>query len=116
MKQGLFGRRSERIDAGQLNLYQTESAELPAPPPQEIAAHERAKPAPGHGRSRFAEHLPREVIELDVLEAERVCPDCGKPMHAIGADTSERGHIVPARIVVRRYVRAKCQWTRYPSA
>lgn len=107
LKQGLFGRRSERIEAGQLNLYQAESAELPAPPPQEIAAHERAKPAPGHGRARFAEHLPREVIELDVPEAERVCPDCGKPMHAIGADTSERGHVVPARIVVRRYVRAK---------
>jgi transposase len=107
LKQGLFGRRSERIDAGQLNLYQTESAELPAPPPQEIAAHERAKPAPGHGRARFAEHLPREVIELDVPEVERICPDCGKPMRAIGADTSERGHIVPARIVVRRYVRAK---------
>ena len=107
LKQGLFGRRSERIEAGQLNLYHADGVEPPAPPPQEIAAHERAKPAPGHGRARFAEHLPREVIELDVPEAKRICPDCGKPMHSIGADTSERGHIVPARIVVRRYVRAK---------
>lgn len=106
LKQGLFGRRSERIENGQLDLYQAANVELPAPAPQQVAAHERAKPA-GHGRARFAEHLPREVIELDVPEAERVCPDCGKPMHAIGADTSERGHIVPARIVVRRYVRAK---------
>lgn len=107
LKQGLFGRRSERIDPGQLDLYQGASVELPAPPPQEIAAHERAKPAAGHGRARFAEHLPREVIELDVPEPERICPDCGKPMHSIGADTSERGHVVPARLVVRRYVRAK---------
>jgi transposase len=107
LKQGLFGRRSERIENGQLDLYQGANVELPAQPPQEIAAHERAKPAAGHGRARFAEHLPREVIELDVPEAERICPDCGKPMHAIGADTSERGHIVPARIVVRRFVRAK---------
>jgi transposase len=105
LKQGLFGRRSERIENGQLDLYQSANVELPAPP-QQVAAHERAKPA-GHGRARFAEHLPREVIELDVPEAERTCPDCGKPMHAIGSDTSERGHIVPARIVVRRYVRAK---------
>lgn len=107
LKQGLFGRSSERVGTGQLGLYSTKGAELPSPPPQEVAAHERARPKPGHGRAPFPDHLPREVIELDVPESERICPDCGKPMHTIGADTSERGHIVPARIVVRRYVRAK---------
>lgn len=107
LKQGVFGRRSERIDPGQLDLFAAGNAPMPAPPVQEVAAHERARAGHGHGRASFAEHLPREVIELDVPEHERICPDCGKPMRAIGADTSERGHIVPARIVVRRYVRAK---------
>jgi transposase len=107
LRHGAFGRRSERIDPGQLDLFAGASAALSTPPIQEVAAHERTKPGHGHGRARFAEHLPREVIELDVPERERICPDCGKPMQAIGADTSERGHIVPARIVVRRYVRAK---------
>ncbi len=44
---------------------------------------------------------------LDVPEAERVCPDCGKAMNALGEDITERGHVVPALIVVRRYVRKK---------
>lgn len=110
LKQGLFGRRSERIEPGQLDLYlgaRSSEVALPAPLVQEVAAHSRLKPDQGHGRARFAEHLPRERIELDVPEDERICPDCGKTMHAIGADESERGHIVPARIVVRRYVRKK---------
>lgn len=36
-----------------------------------------------------------------------MCPDRGKPMRAIGEDITERGHVVPGRIVVRRYVRKK---------
>ena len=47
------------------------------------------------------------MIELDLPEAERTCPSCGKAMRAIGEDVTERGHIVPVRIVVRRYVRRK---------
>ena len=47
------------------------------------------------------------MIELDVPETERACPDCGKAMRAIGEDITERGHVVPAQIVVRRYVRKK---------
>jgi len=112
LKQGLFGRRTERLDPGQLSLYLNGAQPqgvLPSDPPTivESPAAEHAKTEAGHGRARFAEHLPREVIELDVPECERSCPDCGKPMRAIGADVSERGHVVPAQIVVRRFVRKK---------
>lgn len=110
LKQGLFGRRTERIDPAQLSLYLNGAApqiELPqAPEPTAAPIATRTKPA-GHGRAHFPEHLPREIVDLDVPESDRVCPDCGKPMRPIGEDTSERGHVVPARIVVRRYVRKK---------
>ena len=112
LKQGLFGRRTERLDPGQLSLYLNGAppeCALPVelPTPTEVPAQAPAKSERGHGRARFAENLPREVIELDVPEAERTCPDCGKPMRSIGEDVSERGHVVPAHIVVRRYVRKK---------
>jgi len=110
LKLGLFGRRSERLDPGQLDLYVKPAEGASAEEPPAIAAvpeADHAKRKPGHGRARFAAHLPREVIALDVPEAERICPDCKKPMRAIGEDVSERGHIVPARIVVHRYVRKK---------
>ena len=106
LRMGLFGRRSERIDPGQLALFEVgERPEVkeeagPAPAP----AGKRSK---GHGRARFPDSLPRETIEVDVPEDERSCPDCGKAMRPFGEDTCERGHIVPARIVVRRYVKKK---------
>src|SRR5438046_1710356 len=112
LKLGLFGRRTERLDPGQLNLYMNgataESALAQDPPTvSQAPATQHAKTDRGHGRARFAEHLPREVIELDLPETERVCPNCGKPLRAIGEDVTERGHVVPAQIVVRRYVRKK---------
>jgi transposase len=111
LKQGLFGRRTERIAPGQLDMYLLGSAhdlvlqQTVSAPTNETAPSR--PPVRGHGRAQFPEHLPREVVELDVPEAERICPDCGKPMRSIGADTTERGHVVPARIVVRRFVRQK---------
>lgn len=109
LKQGLFGRKSERLDHGQLALFL--NGDMPQAQEPELASSETAVPRKsiehGHGRARFAADLPRETIELDVPETERVCPCCGKAMHLIGEDVSERGHVVPARIVVRRYVRKK---------
>jgi transposase len=111
LKLGVFGRRSERIEPGQLDLYRQGSA--PDPDLPQTPAPTTGVSAPpcaenhGHGRARFSESLPREIIELDLPEAERACPDCGKTMRAIGEDVTERGHVVPARIVVRRYVRKK---------
>ena len=106
---GRFGRLSERLDPGQLSFV--EQGEPPEPPAEESAppANERKKNRrkPGHGRGTFPEHLPREIIELEVPEEERICPCCGAAMRPIGEDVCERGHIVPAKLVVRRYVKKK---------
>ncbi len=109
LKQGVFGRRTERIDSGQLDLYRQGSPLEFSLPESPAPTNRTAKPTVnrGHGRTQFPEHLPRETVELDVPEGERACPDCGKAMRAIGEDVTERGHLVPARIVVRRYVRKK---------
>ena len=112
LKQGLFGRKSERLDPGQLALFlRGDESVADAPAIVESSSSEasavRKQAAPGHGRSHFPEHLPRDTIPLDVPEAERACPCCGKQMRAIGEDITERGHMVPARIVVRRFVRKK---------
>ena len=104
-----FGRQSERLEPGQLSFF--EQGEPPAPPAEESAPPadkgKRKKRKPGHGRGIFPDHLPREIIELDVPEEERICPCCGAAMRPIGEDVCERGHIVPAKLVVRRYVKKK---------
>lgn len=104
----LFRQKSERLDASQLRLFteQLTTAEDEAPaPPKDPPAPKTARK--GHGRAPFAEDAPRVVIDVDLPASERTCEQCGKALVVFGEDTCERGHIVPARIVVRRYVRKK---------
>ena len=107
LRRGLFGRKRESFDPNQLRFFdETPVAEVEY---EEIVLPERKvkRKKPGHGRAPFPEHLPRETIQLDVPEAERCCAECGEGMKPIGEDVTERAHIVPAKLVVKRYVRAK---------
>lgn len=111
MQRHIFGRRRESIDPKQLLLFESGMAALDQLE-REAQAVKPTPPAPkpktkGHGRKPFADHLPREEIKLDLPEAERGCPDCGETMKFIGNEVSERGHLIPAKLVVRRYVRGK---------
>ena len=105
----LFRRKSERLDPNQLRLFLDELQEAKAPvaEPSAVPAKAQKKSKRGHGRSPFPAHLPREAIELDLPEEERICPVCGKELHAFGEEVTERGHIIPAKMLVRRYVRKK---------
>ena len=100
-------RKSERIDPNQLRLFVEELVPAHAAEPASEPAETKKPPRKGHGRSMFAPHVPREVIELDLPESERTCPDCGKTMVALGTEITERGHIVPAKMIARRYERKK---------
>jgi transposase len=107
LKRGLFGRGPERIDAGQLALWGDGNA--PVSPTERGSAPVLERESirrPGLGRPPFSADLPREVIELDLAEDQRTCA-CGQSLRRIGEEITERGHLVPARIVVRRYVRPK---------
>jgi transposase len=105
----LYRPKTERIDPKQLQLFGAEqlpetSAETPKQSPPAKSPKAKSK---GHGRASFPKHLLREVTTLDVPESERVCPDCQKAMQSIGEEVCERGHVIPAQILVRRYVRKK---------
>lgn len=109
MRKQMFGRRRETIDPSQLQLFADCSVRLdellaataPAVEPK------AKKPKKGHGRAPFSNDLPRETIVLDIPEDERHCPDCGQGMHCIGIAVTERGHIIPAQVIVKRYERHK---------
>jgi len=106
LKRGLFGRRSERLEPGQLDIFGDYAVEplveIPAAPPKPAPKNKR-----GHGRAPFTASIPREVIKLDIAKAHRECSCCGKALQLIGEEVTERGHMVPARLVVKRYVRPK---------
>ena len=104
LRRQIFGRRRETIDPNQLALFESmerELLELTQP------AQSKKKPKQGHGRALFPADLPRETITVDLPEADRICPDCGDVLKHIGIDATERGHIIPARMCVKRYERHK---------
>ncbi len=103
----LFGPRSERLDAGQLSLYEEGVVgPLPEPAPEDVAKP-RKKKGPGHGRKAFPSQLERRVVECDVPEDERTCTECCAALQGIGEDVCERGHFVPAKIIVFEYHKKK---------
>jgi transposase len=107
LRNGLFGRRRESIHPDQLQLFEGDLAPMEETEEVALPARTVTRKKKGHGRGQFPAHLPREEIRLVLPEAERCCPDCGDDMQAFGEEVCERGHIVPVKLVVHRYLRTK---------
>jgi transposase len=108
----LYGKKSERV---------TDDTPTPsdAPPPPS-AVPDRPTRRRGHGRRPLPDHLPRERVEFDLVEAEKACPCCGRRRVRIGAETSEQLDYRPASLIVVQRVRhtyacAVCSRTADPA-
>src|SRR5215217_2819687 len=105
LQRGRFGRRSERLDPGQLqlgleDLEQTLAAAEAAQ--EEMAARNDTPRVPRPRRRNLGAlpaHLPRVEMLVDV--EDRSCPCCGGALHVIGEDTSEMLDVVPAQLRVK---------------
>jgi transposase len=114
LQRAQFGRRSEKLDADQLQLA-LEDVE------QAVAGTEAGadKKNPEVARRRAAERratrggLPAHLPHIDVTIApeDTHCPCCGAPMHVIGEDTSKRLDVVPAqfRVIVTHRPKYACR-------
>ena len=106
-----FGRHSERLDPDQLALAFEEREIASA---QKQAAAEKQAPAPRPRsepgkRKSLPAHLPR--IEVVIEPETTSCPCCGKAMHLIGEEKSERLDVIPAqhRILLTRRPKYGCR-------
>src|SRR3977135_4535389 len=61
----------------------------------------------GGGRGRLPDHLPREVVDHDLADADKPCPCCGEPRKRIGFESSEQLEFVPAVLKVIEHRRWK---------
>lgn len=104
-----FGRRSERVTGPTL------FADIPDPDPPHLVPEPPVTPDPppdstpvkrrGHGRRPRPADLPRERVEIDLTDAEKVCPCCRATRVRIGTSVSERLDYRPASLFVRQIVR-----------
>lgn len=104
--QRMFGRKSERLDALQMELLLGELARQEAlskavPPPDEDPPHPRGPRGPR--TPRLPEDLPTEEVVLDPDEVQRD----PSAYRCIGQDVTEELDVTPAQYVRRLYIRPK---------
>lgn len=109
-----YGPRSEKLDPGQLNLFDVPPAadgdfNDPQPSAEETAV--RAHVRRGGGRNEFSPDLPRKRVEYRLPPEQLACPGCGQERTKFGEETSEQLEFVPASLLVIEHVRFKyaCQ-------
>jgi transposase len=110
--QRLFGKKSERVSPDQLRLAFAQLANEPGPvaEPVEMDSGER----PGRrrrrgrptGRHPLPATLPRQRVEVDVPEADKICA-CGQAKTRIGEAMAEKLEYVPASLRVIQTARLK---------
>ena len=111
-KRALFGRRSEKLDASQLQLI-LEAAEAVSAGevgageerPAESAASKTPRKPAQRNRGMLPQHLPRIEVRLDI--EDKICPCCGEQLHVIGESASEMLDIVPSQYRVKRIIRPR---------
>lgn len=99
-----FGRTSERIEGPTLfDDLPDEPAPSPAPPVPPVVTQPDGvlSKRKGHGRKHNPANLPRRREEIDLSEAEKVCPCCAGVRIKIGETIRERLDYTPASIFVR---------------
>jgi transposase len=114
LRRAQFGRRSEKLDADQLQLALEDIEQAVA---GNEAEAEKRNPKLRAERSRrrretrpsLPAHLPR--IEVTIAPESTLCPCCEGAMHVIGEDRSERLDVVPAqyRVIVTRRPKYACR-------
>jgi transposase len=103
----LFARKSEKQPGrDRSNELDDPSATPSKPRPR---GQQRGRPGP---QRRDYSHLPVREQTVELPQAERVCPRCGRPLNACGSETSEQIEIetiVYRRVVRRRRYQRTCQ-------
>jgi transposase len=118
-KRALFGRRSEKMDADQLQfLLSGNEQSIVAGVANENAAADAAgndtkagasdnpsRPRRNRNRGMLPVHLPRVDVVIDV--ESKICPCCGGSLHKIGETVKEMFDVVPVQYRVKRMVRPR---------
>jgi len=108
----LFGRSSEKLAPGQLDLLgdAPQQNDEPDDTPDDEATHEtppeKRRKARG-GRKPFRKDLRRERIVYEVPEEDRACDCCGETMQPFGEDVTEELEYIPQQHFVKEHVRPK---------
>ena len=106
VRQKRFGASSEKSEYDQLNLFNeaeaTADSGIAEPELTEVKSHYRKKAK--ESGDRLPADLPVEVVEHFLPEDERICPECGGPLHIMGKEIRRELKLIPAKAVIVEHV------------
>ncbi len=108
-------RKSEQLSKDQQALFETlwkttepdEDADEAEPSVEDEKQPDKSEQKKRSGRRPLARNLVRERVIHDLAEAEKHCACCGKDLHLVGEESSERYEFIPAVMKVIEDVRLK---------
>ena len=111
LKRQLFGKKSEKLDPAQRllfeSLYDQVKSKIDRQKPSKAKTIKKRRNTNHKGRNPLPRDLPREIIEIEPPEEEKVCPVCNNDKQRIGSEETEKLEYVPASFYVKKYVRYK---------
>lgn len=106
-----FGSKSEKVVPGQISLFNDAEASLDEERPEptiEDALPKARRSAPHRRGGRTGidyDKFETVVIEHDIPEGERACPECGCVLEEMSVEVTKRLKIVPAQVYVEEHRR-----------
>ena len=115
LKKQMFGKKSEKYHPNQLlmfqDLYNELQAKLESQQPKRSKSKRARANANHKGRKPLPADLPRDTVEIEPSEDEKMCPDCQQAKQRMGEEVTEKLDYIPASFRVQRIVRPQyaCQ-------
>ena len=102
-----FGASSEKsLIPEQLGLFdEAENTANDESHPEDIVCARRKRKGK---RDEDLSRLPTEMVYHTLPESERICPECGGPLHGIGYSTRRELVIIPAQVKVVQHEQEVC--------
>ena len=102
-----YGTKSEKSEYDQLSVFNEAEATTDEntlePELREVQRHFRRSKRLVN--DRLPENLPIEIVEHDLDESEKKCPECGEALHVMGRSEKRRELvIIPAQVKIREHV------------
>jgi transposase len=96
----IYGPRADKIDPNQKLLFEEQTPEPVPAPPEPEPEYKLVKPLKkGHGRKFLPENLRREIVVVDVTDAEKSA--IGGTWVYIGEEVTEKLDYIPSSLFVR---------------
>jgi len=105
-RQKRFGISSEKSEYDQLNFFNEAeaTADEPVVEPVTTKVREHSRKKAPQSRDIMPVGLPEEIVEHELPEDGRKCPECGGEMHVMGKEEQCQLKLIPAKAIAVRHI------------